>query len=103
MKSKALIFSVQRASVNFEAKLSNEEVLTLSYFEPNFNQLSSLSSNVGVKENLESIVHLLRENLKGDGKEKFIEDLKSNGNIQDFFEMINEALSEAKKEKRKNS
>lgn len=100
---KSLVFTVARASVGFEAVLSSGEKTELIYFEPNFNQLATLTESAGVKESLEATLGLLEGNLEGEKKEEFISDLKNNGNVQDFFEAINEALSEAKKEKRKNS
>ena len=97
-----MVFKVERNSVEFEAELSSGSKCTLTFFELNARQLKELGEEASIKENIEVSFKQLGENLKGDGKEEFINDLLENGSLESFYTAMAEAMKKKREGKRKN-
>lgn len=97
-----LVFKVKRSSIDFNAELSNGDKITLTLFETNTKQLQELSKAKDIDSNIDLTIKQLRENLQGDRKEEFIQDLLENGSLDGFYVTMSEQFRIKKENKRKN-
>ncbi|STQ86213.1 hypothetical protein LS73_000175 [Helicobacter muridarum] len=97
-----LVFKVERASIDFSAELSNGESVTLTLFETNTRQLQELTKAKELDSNIDITLKQLRENLSGQRKEDFIQDLLEHGSIDSFYVTMSEQFRKIKEAKRKN-
>lgn len=96
------LFKIQRAQIDFNAELSNGDKITLTLFETNTKQLQELSKARDIDSNIDLTIKQLRENLQGERKEEFIQDLLENGSLDSFYVTMSEQFRIRKENKRKN-
>lgn len=97
------VYKVKRAEISFQAELSNSEKVSLSLLETNARQLQELTKENGMSENLEITLKQLKENLRGERVEDFVNDLVENGSLDAFYTTMAENFKKKREAKRKNS
>lgn len=96
------LYKVKRAEISFQAELSSGELVHLRLLETNARQLQELTKENGISENLEATIKQLKENLKGEKSEEFINDLIENGSLDAFYTAMAENFRKKRETKRKN-
>lgn len=97
------VYKVNRAQISFSAELSNGEKINLSLLETNARQLQELTKESAMSENLEITLKQLKENLRGERAQDFIDDLVENGSLDAFYTTMAENFKKKREAKRKNS
>lgn len=97
------VYKVKRSEIRFQAELSTGEKITLSLLETNARQLQELTKESGISENLEATIKQLKENLRGERVEDFVNDLIENGSLDAFYTTMAESFKKKREAKRKNS
>lgn len=96
------VFKIKRAEITFEAELSSGEKTTLTLLETNTRQLQELINTKDTQANIEISLKQLQENLRGEKKEEFIQDLLENGSLDSFYTIMSERFKRIKDSKKKN-
>lgn len=99
---KNLVFKVERPQVAFKAELSNGKSVELTYLAPNARQARELVKSSQQGKELEASEKLLRESIKGEAADEFVDDLLENGSLDSFLNAITAQLAELRKAKTKN-
>ena len=95
------VFKIKRAEIIFEAELSSGEKTTLTLLETNTRQLQELINTKDTQANIEISLKQLQENLRGEKKEEFIQDLLENS-LDSFYTIMSERFKRIKDSKKKN-
>lgn len=97
------VYKVKRAEISFSAELSTGEKVDLRLLETNARQLQELTKENGIGESMTITLKQLKENLKGQRAEDFINDLVENGSLDSFYTIMAENFKKLREGKRKNS
>lgn len=93
------VFKVEKQSVTLEVELTTGEKGQVRVYLPSTKQTQALlkAGEEGAVASFNNQIELLRANVDGDLKDSFINDILDNGNIIEFFNLIQ---TEAEKQKK---
>ena len=93
------VFKVEKQSVTLEVELTTAEKGKVRVYLPSTKQTHALlkAGEEGAVASFNNQIELLRANVDGDLKDSFINDILDNGNIIEFFNLVQ---TEAEKQKK---
>lgn len=93
------VFKVEKQSVTLEVELTTGEKGQVRVYLPSTKQTQALlkAGEEGAVASFNNQIELLRANVDGDLKDSFINDILDNGNIIEFFNLVQ---TEAEKQKK---
>lgn len=93
------VFKVEKQSVTLEVELTTGEKGKVRVYLPSTKQTQALlkAGEEGAVASFNNQIELLKANVDGDLKDSFINDILDNGNIIEFFNLVQ---TEAEKQKK---
>ena len=93
------VFKVEKQSVTLKVELTTGEKGQVRVYLPSTKQTQALlkAGEEGAVASFNNQIELLRANVDGDLKDSFINDILDNGNIIEFFNLVQ---TEAEKQKK---
>jgi len=93
------VFKVEKQSITLEVELTTGEKGQVRVYLPSTKQTQALlkAGEEGAVASFNNQIELLRANVDGDLKDSFINDILDNGNIIEFFNLVQ---TEAEKQKK---
>ena len=93
------LFKVERKSVNIEVELTTGEKGELLVFMPSTKQTQEIlkAGELGASASYNNQIELLKANVHGELKDKFIDDIIENGDVNEFIQSIQKEAEKQKK------
>lgn len=93
------VFKVEKQSVTLEVELTTGEKGQVRVYLPSTKQTQALlkAGEEGAVASFNNQIELLRANVDGDLKDSFINDILDNGNIIEFFNLVQTESEKQKK------